>query len=824
MGDGQRSFKDFIELYKRFGFCVIPLKYGAKEPLVKWREFQTRKPTEEELKRWFSREDVNIGIVCGSVSGNLVVLDFESREAFIRFFGKTPEEMAELTLVVKTARGYHIYFKTDRPISSFKIPELRLEVLAEGSQVVAPPSLHPTGVRYEFIGDPWKLNQLQNIDDVESWVWNRAGELGVFRYGSEDDPPCVRRLLNGVDKGMRNESAVRLASYWLQFKRLNPRKALRLLEEWNQRNRPPLDEKELKNVFKSVLKHGYEYGCTGMVELGVCNDGLKSICNLRGYFEVRSVVTDKEVITKILNDGFERPIEIHPLIDFHPAVGFVIGTFLRSKQGKLILLSDQPVLTQRNEIELEETQRIKIKLRQLRNLDDSGGFCFDMASAIREALEKPELTKEGRREIFQKLLEKALYYWYHSDARWHTLLASWVIGTHCYVLFNYFPILHLQGERESGKTTAQELLRRLARNATPRNVAMREAPLFRTIEDNRPTFFIDVTKLSDRPDVVDICEACTERGGTVKRCVEDSNVVVNFNVYTPVCLATRVETGFEAKCIRIITKKPDAATLRLYSRRRREMEYDAELDELKREVLLSVINSWREVKEAYDEIEQTDKLYGRIFDYWRPFLAICKVYAPDRYDELLSLAEDYALMHSEIDLISEIEDEVLRYLSDNPSDKILLKDLTTYVAAKFPHQKITWQRVRSAVSNLGVATKYYNSKEGLTIYIDKAKVGEKAKERFTEDEEEVSPETCNQESRSGSPSLEDIQALLEATKRYRGDYWLASDIEDDYAKAGGRDFWHVIKLLSSREWLETNPRVWLEEHPRIRGVFRLRVR
>jgi hypothetical protein len=76
----------------------------------------------------------------------------------------------------------------------------------------------------------------------------------------------------------------------------------------------------------------------------------------------------------------------------------------------------------------------------------------------------------------------------------------------------------------------------------------------------------------------------------------------------------------------------------------------------------------------------------------------------------------------------------------------------------------------------------------------------------------------------GSPSLEDIQALLEAAKRYGDDFWLASDIEDDYARAGGRDYWGAIKLLSSREWLETSPRVWLEEHPRIRGVFRLRVR
>jgi len=282
----ENSLEGYIELYKRLGFNIIPLKARSKEPLIKWSEFETRKATEEELKQWFSKEDVNIGIVCGFVSGNLIVLDLESLEAFKRFFEKTPEELAVSTLVVKTARGYHLYVKTDKPISSFKIPELQLDVKGEGGYVVAPPSIHPTGVKYEFLGNPWKLDHIQKVDDLDEWIWLRAGELGVFRYGSEDDPPCIRLLLNGVKEGMRNEAAVRLASYWLQFRKMEPKEVFNRLLEWNVRNSPPMNEKELKNCLKSVLKHGYEYGCSGMLELGFCSENLKRLCRLKEGFKI----------------------------------------------------------------------------------------------------------------------------------------------------------------------------------------------------------------------------------------------------------------------------------------------------------------------------------------------------------------------------------------------------------------------------------------------------------------------------------------------------------------------------------------------------------
>ena len=103
---------------------------------------------ERQIREWWDRRpDANIGIRTGSISGFIVVdLDDDAAIERLQVYGALPE-----TLSVRTGKGQHLYFqRPDIPIR----PRTRIvpgvDIRAEDSYVVAPPSIHATGAPYEF--------------------------------------------------------------------------------------------------------------------------------------------------------------------------------------------------------------------------------------------------------------------------------------------------------------------------------------------------------------------------------------------------------------------------------------------------------------------------------------------------------------------------------------------------------------------------------------------------------------------------------------------------------------------------------------------------
>lgn len=171
-----KSFKtDYIDLYIKNNLSFFPIKKGTKQPLIPWKEYQQRKPTEQEIKNWFKKyKDFNIAIVTGSVSENLVVLDFDSKDTFQIFskqiFPKLTmrlQNMIKYTWKVRTGKGLHIYLKIENEQQIKTMPRLidGLDIKAEGGYVVAPPSLHPSGKRYVFVEPPTIIQKITN----EEW-------------------------------------------------------------------------------------------------------------------------------------------------------------------------------------------------------------------------------------------------------------------------------------------------------------------------------------------------------------------------------------------------------------------------------------------------------------------------------------------------------------------------------------------------------------------------------------------------------------------------------------------------------------------------------
>jgi len=342
-----------------------------------------------------------------------------------------------------------------------------------------------------------------------------------------------------------------------------------------------------------------------------------------------------------------------------------------------------------------------------------------------------QIVFPSEKEAFQMLLEIVRHYYYHSREAWTVFITCWNIATYFHPIFVFFPGLCLQGERASGKSTLLEILRKIAWNPTGREVALREADLFRTVQDSRVTYLADITRLNPRSssfqDVVDVFETGTEKGGCVRRISKDTGEPVNYLTYGPKAIATRYELPFIPKTIRVITEK---AKDPVYSERRAEIEFDEEFPKIVNCLIRATIKYWPQVVEAYKNMKQTEKLKGRPFNYWGPILAVCKVFASEHYDSLLELAEEEAQKVEKGDRLSEIEECVLTVLLvfEGPTKSMLLKELTEEVQDRVPWVK-DWHIVKSAVTNLGISKRRYSTGKGVTYEFDLGRVRKKAETR-----------------------------------------------------------------------------------------------
>lgn len=148
------------------GICTIPLAPRSKRPALRsWARWQYDRPTDDQLRQWFADDpDVGLAVVCGEVSGGLVVRDFDQQTAYDSWAGMHPDAAASLPTVA-TARGRHVYARCRGSLPrtrKFDDGELR----SDKAYVVGVPSVHSTGHRYHWLSD--EPTSIPVIDDVSA--------------------------------------------------------------------------------------------------------------------------------------------------------------------------------------------------------------------------------------------------------------------------------------------------------------------------------------------------------------------------------------------------------------------------------------------------------------------------------------------------------------------------------------------------------------------------------------------------------------------------------------------------------------------------------
>src|ERR1035437_6392432 len=189
--------------YSKLGMSVIPLRPKEKLPLFPWAEYQKRKAMQEEIGVWWRDcPTANVGIVTGPLSG-VAVVDLDGPVGVangIRL--KLPSTLTSLT-----GAGRQLFYRYREGVcnSASKVAE-GVDVRGEGGYVVAPPSVHPNGKRYQWLGSVLNVSGLKDFPVLSSASASTPGVRTTAKLGTG----WIQDALNGLKEGNRDATFARV--------------------------------------------------------------------------------------------------------------------------------------------------------------------------------------------------------------------------------------------------------------------------------------------------------------------------------------------------------------------------------------------------------------------------------------------------------------------------------------------------------------------------------------------------------------------------------------------------------------------------------------
>ncbi len=117
--------------------CVLPAERDGDEKRVAlrtWKAYQTQRPSEDDVDRWFRNHDGAMCIVCGGISGNLEIIDFDGGGEAMAPWSSAVEAIApdllnRLVIESTPSGGCHIVYRCAEPVAgNTKLAQRRIEV------------------------------------------------------------------------------------------------------------------------------------------------------------------------------------------------------------------------------------------------------------------------------------------------------------------------------------------------------------------------------------------------------------------------------------------------------------------------------------------------------------------------------------------------------------------------------------------------------------------------------------------------------------------------------------------------------------------------
>ena len=183
--------REKAKAYLMAGLSVLPANKAQKRPcLPQWSEFQTRLPTEEEVRRWFAEPREAQCLVCGKVSGNLEVIDFDNHgELYSKWKDAIPVDLlARLVIEQTQSGGYHVAYRCqDEVCGNIRLAQgerngkmmTLVETRGEGGLILCAPGDGYSLVQGDYTALPVLTKEERETLLNAAWKMNEKPEQGM---------------------------------------------------------------------------------------------------------------------------------------------------------------------------------------------------------------------------------------------------------------------------------------------------------------------------------------------------------------------------------------------------------------------------------------------------------------------------------------------------------------------------------------------------------------------------------------------------------------------------------------------------------------------
>lgn len=249
-----------------------------------------------------------------------------------------------------------------------------------------------------------------------------------------------------------------------------------------------------------------------------------------------------------------------------------------------------------------------------------------------KAIIKNETDFTTLKECLDLLIQEAKKYIVFQHEEEYLLLASYCLGTYCFPIFDYFPILHFYAERGSGKTISALFLEKLGYNSFY-TINMTKSALSRSLNNRKGCVIIDEKEnINDNEELRLVLNGCFRKGGTevLSEKIGDKWENLELDLYCPVviCSISPIFGATQERMIVINLKRSKTKTKAI------EKLISKKAETIREQLAKSVLMNWKQIQEEYNRkgySEEFTHLTNRTLDIWKPLLSILRCVSEDHF-------------------------------------------------------------------------------------------------------------------------------------------------------------------------------------------------